>query len=234
MKVEIHCHTDRYSPCSRISPKELIAMADASGYEAVFITDHGKVWTPRELAGLHELSDRLRVFSGIEISLPEGRDILVLGADNPVYESLKTPSEVFAQACADGYLTVIAHPFRWHDALPDYFALADAVEVLSCNHPAEIMARDARAYAESANMAGVYASDAHGLNFMNKFWLETMEPFENPQEFRRIVVSRRYENRTREFADPMPPPFKAASFAELSEADMMALYVQPTQESPTI
>ena len=230
MKVEIHCHTDVHSACSRIPPRELVAMADAAGYDAVFITDHGKVWSPRELAGLHEMSDRLRVYPGIEITFPEGRDILVLGADNPVYESLTTPSEVFAQACADGYLTVIAHPFRWHEDLPDFFTLADAIEVLTCNHPEERMAARARAYAERHNMAGVYASDAHGLNFMNKFWLETVESFDTPQEFRRIIVSRRFENRTRELAEPMPPRNKAACFAELSEADMMALYVQPSQE----
>ncbi len=233
MKVEIHCHTDTYSPCSRIPPKELISMADAAGYDAIFITDHGKVWTPTELAALHELSDRLRVLPGIEISFPEGRDLLVLGADNPVYESLETPSEVFAQACADGYLTVIAHPYRWHDELPKYLTLADAIEILSCNHPDPEMARMACDYAQANNMAGVYGSDAHGLNFMNKYWMETLEPFDTPQEFRRIVVSRRFENRSREITEVMPPSSKAASFAELSEADMMALYVQPTQEMPS-
>lgn len=230
MKVEIHCHTDTYSPCSRIPPRELIAMADAAGYDAIFITDHGKIWSPADVAGLHELSDRLRVFPGIEISFPNGRDLLVLGADSPIYESLQTPSEVFAQACADGYLTVIAHPYRWHDDMPDFFTLADAAEILTCNHPDEDMATRARAYVEEHRMAGVYSSDAHGLNFMNKFWIETEESFETPQEFRRIVVAGRYQNRSREIVEPLPPNHKASVFGELSEADMMALYVQPTQE----
>jgi hypothetical protein len=65
---------------------------------------------------------------------------------------------------------------------------------------------------------------------MNKFWIETEETFETPQQFRRIVVSQRFQNRSREIVDPMPPSQKAAVFGELSESDMMALYVQPTQE----
>lgn len=231
MKVEIHCHTDQYSSCSRIPPKELVAMAEASGYDLLFLTEHGRVWPRRDLAALHELCERLRILPGIEISLPDGQDILVLGADNPVYESLATPSEVFAQACADGYLTVIAHPFRWHDALPGYCALADGVETVTCNHPEPEQARGAREYADANRMAQLYASDAHGLNYLNKYWIETREPFETPQEFRRIVLARRYENRCREAAEPLPPTYKAASFAELSESDLVTLYVQPTQES---
>lgn len=231
MKVDIHCHTDRHSPGSRIAPKELIQMAEASGYDAVFLTDRGKVWSAREIAAMNEMCERLRILPGIEISLPGGQDILVLGADNPVYESLSTPSEIFAQACADGYLTVIAHPYRWTDNLPDYCALADAVETLTCNHPDEEQSRKAREYAESRRMAQLYASDATGLNYLNRFWVETLEAFETPQDFRHIVLARRYENKARESGEPLPPAYKAAALSELSEADMMALYIQPTPES---
>jgi len=228
MKVDLHSHTDVYSPCSRIPPKELIAMAEASGYDAIFITDHGKVWTSHEFAALREFCERVRIFPGIEISLSGGQDILVLGADNPLYESLKSPSEVLAQACADGYLTVLAHPFRWDDALPDYCTLLDAAEVLTCNHPLSRQTAQAQTYAVEHNLAPVYASDAHGLNFLNKFWIETDEPFETPQELRRLILSGRYENRKRDFDSPMPPTYKAATMSELDEEDLMTLYVQPT------
>ncbi len=172
MKVEIHSHTDIHSLCSRMHPQELIAMAEACGYDAVFVTDHGKVWTPRDLAGIREHCNSVQVFPGIEIAMEGGVDLLVLGADDPAYENLSSPSDVFARACADGYLTVIAHPFRWNDTLPDYCALADAIEVLTCNHPTPLQAEAAREYANTTRMAEVYASDAHGVNFMNRFWLE--------------------------------------------------------------
>jgi len=228
MKVEVHAHSEKYSVCSRIPPRELVAMADASGYDALFITEHDRVWPKTELAGLQELAERVKIFPGIEISLTDEIHILVLGANEPVYERLQTPSDVFGQACADGLLTVVAHPFRWSRTLPDYCRLADAVEVLTCNHGSEEHAAAARAYAQQQNMAEIYASDAHGLNFMNKFWLETCEPFQTAQEFRHLVLAGRYANHTREFEMPLPPPEKVSAMANLAEEDQMALWVQPT------
>ena len=202
-------------------------MAESTGYDALFLTDHGKVWSGRELAALREWADHVLIFPGIEISLPESVDILVLGASDPIYESLTTPSEVFAQACADGFLTVIAHPFRWLDKLPSYCELADAIELRTCNYPSEEQARIALDYAETKNLAGVHGSDAHGLNYMNRFWLETTESFSNPQEFRRLIVSGQYVNRMRDDETILPPPYKAASMAELSDEDRLVLQGEP-------
>ena len=232
MKVDIHCHSDQYSSASRISPKELVQMAEAAGYDAVFLTDRGKVWSSRELAALNEMCERVRILPGIELSLPGGQELLVLGADSAVYESLSTPSEVFAQACADGYLTVIAHPSKWATELPGYCALADAVETFTCHFPNAEQSEAAIGYANEHKMAQLYASDALGLNYLNRYWIETLEPFDTVQDFRRTVLARRYENRMRTAAnEPMPPPYKAGTLSELSEADMMALYIQPTVQS---
>lgn len=230
MKVDIHCRTERYTPSSRISPKELIQMAEAAGYDAVFIADRGKVWSARELAAMNEMCDRLHILPGIEIALSGGPDILVLGADNPVYESLASPSEVFAQACADGYLTVIMHPHAACE-LPGYCALADAVETLTSQNPDPRHSGVLRAYGETHRMAELYASKADGLNYLNHFWVETFETFSTPQDFRNIVLARRYENRQRDPLDAEPPSYKAATLAELAEPDMMALYIQPTVQS---
>jgi 3',5'-nucleoside bisphosphate phosphatase len=226
MKVEIHCHTNAHSLCSRMSPAELVAMAEACGYDALFLTDHGKIWTAKECASLRELCSRVKVLPGIEIALPDGYDLLVLGADNPLYESLVTPSEVLAQACADGYLTVLAHPFRRHDALPEYARLVDAIEVRSCNHPLPGQAEEARRYAREHNIAEIHAGDAHGLNFLNKFWIETTEPFETPLDLRRLILLGHYENRSREIDGPLPPEYKAATMAELSGEDLPVLLVE--------
>jgi len=228
MKVEIHSHTDLYSPCSRIPPKELVAMADASGYDALFITEHHRVWSPRELAGLRELAEHVRIFPGIEISFPDRVDVLVLGAQDKKYESLRTPSEVLAQATADGFLTVIAHPFRFLKEIPTYCALVDAIESCTCNHSEPEHLELARRYGVEHALAEVYSSDAHGLNFMNKFWIETQSVFTTPQEFRQLIMSGHYSNRSREFDMPLPPPYKAVTMDELTEEDAMALTIQPT------
>jgi hypothetical protein len=206
-------------------------MAEAAGYDAVFLVDRGKVWSARELAAMNEMCDRLRILPGIEIALPEGMDLLVLGADNPVYESLRSPSEVFAQACADGYLTAIAQSSERTGALPGYCTLADAVETVTSRQPDPERAGALRQYGEAHRMAELYASEAEGLNYLNRYWVETQEPFATAQEFRHIVLARRYENRSRPAAEPGPPAYKASTLGELSEADMMALYIQPTVQS---
>ena len=191
-------------------------MAETLGYDVLFITDHNKVWPSHALAGLREWSTRLIILPGIEISLPESMDILVLGASNPIYETLTTPGEIFAQASADGCLTVVAHPFRWADKLPEYCRLADAIELRTCNHPTQEQARQAQAYSERHQLAGLYASDAHGLNFLNRFWIETEKPFKTPEEFRRIVLTGSYENKMREDSEVLPPAYKAATRDELT------------------
>ena len=219
MKVEIHSHTNIHSQCSVIPPRELVTMADACGYDAVFITEHHKIWRPTELNSLREWSSRLRVFSGVEISFGGGIDVLIVGAQDPVYEELRDPDDVFAQATADGLLTVIAHPYRWADVLPDYCTLADAIELRTCNHPLPDQADRARAYAEKHHLALVNSGDSHGLNFLNRFWLETDGDFTTPQEFRRLILANRYANHERNVDSVLPPDYKAAAIDELREAD---------------
>lgn len=223
MKVELHCHTRLHSACSRISPPDMVAMAEACGYDVLFLTDHGKIWSERELAAVREWTTTLTVLPGIEIQLSHGTDLLVLGATDPVYERLISPSDIFAQACADGCLTIIAHPFRWIDDLPDYCRLADAIEIRTCNHPGEDLADKAREYAEKQNLAPVYASDAHGLNFLNRFWVETLDPFDTAQEFRHAILRGRYTNCSRGENVELPPKYKAGVLEELAPDDRVLL-----------
>jgi len=205
-------------------------MAEASGYDALFLTEHNKVWPEDELRKLQEVSDKVRLFNGIEISLGGGVDILVLGASDPAYETLRTPDAVFGQVTADGLPAVVAHPFRWIDDQPTYVRLADAVETWTCNHGDPDWIEKAESYAEEHQQAMVYSSDAHGLNYMNKFWLETNESFETAQDFRRILLSRTFENHQRGFSMPLPPPDKVATMGDLSEEDQAALLISPAAQ----
>ena len=61
MKVEVHSHTNLHSPCSEIPPRELVAMAEASDYDALFITDHNTIWSKREMASVREYCTSLKV-----------------------------------------------------------------------------------------------------------------------------------------------------------------------------
>ena len=41
-KVDLHIHTSRYSPCSRIDPGDLVQTATKTGLDTIVITEHGK------------------------------------------------------------------------------------------------------------------------------------------------------------------------------------------------
>ena len=52
MKVELHLHTNRYSPCAGNSPQDMMVALITAGYDTVFITEHEVVWPDKELASL--------------------------------------------------------------------------------------------------------------------------------------------------------------------------------------
>lgn len=229
MKVDVHTHTEPYTNASSIPPVELILMAEASGYDAIFLAERNRVWSTRDLAGLSELCERVQLFPAIEVTFDDGPDVLVLGAADPDYESLRTQSELLARACADGYMTVISNPdFVDGQDLPAIYNLADAIEVFSCSHYQSDRVDAARAYAERHTINPLYASNAYGLNYLNKFWVETEQDFRTPQEFRRAILAGRYSNRTRTFRGAVPPVYKAASMADLTEDDAADLVFQTT------
>ena len=49
MFIDIHLHTYRYSPCSWMSPEELIFRAEEVGLDGIVITEHNKVWRKDEI-----------------------------------------------------------------------------------------------------------------------------------------------------------------------------------------
>ena len=226
MKVELHCLTTRYSAASAIPPRELIAMAEASGYDAVFLTEHNAVWPRMELAGLRELCDTVRLFPGIEITLDDGCEVLVLGADDPEYAELHTPAAVLSRAAKDGYLTVLVHPYNHKDGWPPYASLVDAVETQTTSLPYPRAADSAEEFAGIRGLAPVYTGDAQGVNYLNRFWIETDTHFDTPQELRNLIVAGRYANHTRDSEESTPPGYKAASIEQLSTEDQ-AVLVRP-------
>jgi len=202
MKVELHCHTSRYSGCATATPAELMERMVQTGYEAVFLTEHDAVWPEWELAQLRDGWPDLRVFGGVELSLPGDPmvHLLVLGTSDPAYLALRAdPAAILDKARAEGHLTVLAHPFRWAGAAEMLEAglLPDALEHLTGNHDAH-RAGIAKTQAERLGLPIVNAGDTHGLDFLNRFWIETDRPLAKPDDIRAAVLNRAYANRSRE------------------------------------
>ena len=74
-RIDIHLHTNRYSPDSDISPEQLIVDAKAAGLTALAITEHDTLWPIEELAELNARPEAngLTILGGVEVSAMEGR-----------------------------------------------------------------------------------------------------------------------------------------------------------------
>lgn len=109
MYLDLHVHTTACSPCSVMSPDELMVAAKDAGLDGVCITEHNAIWTPEQAI---ELSRKhgLAVFRGVEITTTGG-DILVYGMDE-VPEGLITPAALKRQVDDAGAVAIAAHPFR--------------------------------------------------------------------------------------------------------------------------
>ncbi|MCE5325283.1 MAG: PHP domain-containing protein [Planctomycetaceae bacterium] len=200
MKVELHLHTSRYSGCAANSPAESMQRLIELGYGAVYITEHDRVWTPFELDDLREQFPNIKIFGGVELTVGFARmqHLLVLGTSDPGYIDLAGEEEaILKKARHDGHLTVLAHPFRWKEdeTMMDRGNNPDAIEYLTCNHDAPEMKAQSKAAATRFHVRLVNSGDVHRLDFMGRFWIETLQPLAEAEDIRRIVLRREYRNR---------------------------------------
>ena len=82
MKFDLHMHTTRYSPDSRMEPLDLVRRARQVGLDGVVITEHDWLWTETELEELRAAEPGLVVLAGMEVSCREGH-FLAYGVRDP-------------------------------------------------------------------------------------------------------------------------------------------------------
>jgi predicted metal-dependent phosphoesterase TrpH len=164
MKFDLHMHTTRHSPDSRMDPLVLCRRAREVGLDGVVITEHDWLWTEPELAVLRELHPNLVILAGIEVSAREGH-FLVYGVSNP----FALPRGIgVAALCREvhrqGGAVVAAHPFRWGQPFDDILAREkpglDGLELMTNNMDADCRRRAAEVQAR-LGLAGLGSSDAH-------------------------------------------------------------------------
>ena len=197
MKTELHLHTNRYSACSRNSPTELMTRLIETGYGAVYITEHDSVWDDYELDELRGRFPRIRIFPGMEITL-DMQHLLVLGTNDPDYLKMKDTGAILARAKTKGHLTILAHPYRWDGgaAMLDEGLLPDAIEYRTFNQDGPNSER-AMARAKELSLPLVNAGDTHALDALDRFWIETDRPIENPRDIRQIILNGEYAMKTK-------------------------------------
>lgn len=168
-----------------------------AGYGAVFLTEHDSVWPAEDIADLQERFPAIGVFPGVELSRG-GCHVVVLGSGDPAYLAMRNAMAVLDHARAIGDLTILAHPYRWEggDDILREGLRPDAIEYRTCNVQAE-QAERAMAKARELSLAAVNASDAHGVGFLDQFWIETNRPLKTAKDIRGVVISGEYANCSR-------------------------------------
>jgi histidinol phosphatase-like PHP family hydrolase len=172
VNIDLHMHTKERSACGRSGEEEMIRAAIAFGLDGLVFTDHHRLVPVDCLEELNRKYAPFRVFGGIEISVTEGEDVLVLGARDPVLETRRwSYPELFTFARERGGFLVLAHPFRYHDTIDidvEQYPL-NAIEVHSkntgaCDEP------QIRAVSTCLGLLPLHNSDAHHADHVGIYY----------------------------------------------------------------
>lgn len=163
MKIDLHVHSVEYSACAHAYADEQIATAIDFGLDALVFTNHERLVPLESIEELTRVYAPFRVFGGIEITVREREDVLVLGIHDPALESGHwTYSDLHTFVRKNGGWMAIAHPFRYRPTinldLERY--RPDALEVCSINTPLLEQPR-IREIAAQLGVQVVCNSDAH-------------------------------------------------------------------------
>lgn len=198
MKIELHLHTTRYSGCARNSPEEMLARLVELDYDAVFLTEHDAVWPVESLRQLQRQWPEIRIFPGLELTLYNSRGfchLLILGATEPEFLDIGDPGDALSCAREKNYPTILAHPYRWEGAA-DMLEKGHYPDAMECSTPnvLPLQAVMAQVTAGEMHIPVVNTGDAHGVDFLGKYWIETENPLEHPAQLREIFLQGRYKN----------------------------------------
>ncbi len=205
MKIELHLHTNRYSGCARNTPDEMLTRLIELNYDAVFLTEHDAIWPAESLKQLQRDWPGIRIFPGLELTLYNSRGfshLLILGADDPEFLDIGDPGEALAHARRQNFPTVLAHPYRWPGSA-DLLEKGHYPDAMECSTPnvLPLQAVMAQVTAGEMHLPVVNTGDAHSVDFLGKYWIETDVPLETPSQLREILEEGRYKNCSSE--DPL-------------------------------
>lgn len=139
-RFDLHLHTTRYSGCSALAPQRACELALARGLDGLVITEHRVKWSEAELAPLREAFPGLLVLAGMEVTLAEGHDVVLLGEELPDRAPLLMRArdlEAMLAPVRGRVFAFVAHAFRYthkrSGKLERVLAVVDGIEMSSVN-----------------------------------------------------------------------------------------------------
>jgi hypothetical protein len=198
IRIDLHVHTQRHSPCSTIDPEKLLRQAVRAGLDGLVITEHHYQWQDRDiqdLAGRAGFPGFL-LLAGFEFASGQG-DILVYGlAPGDVDRFLPgtPPGEAIAMAHERGGVCIAAHPTRAGMGFDEEILMLplDVFETQSVNlKPHE--QRMAAMLAVKAGKPGMAASDAHHLAQVGMYATDFCDPIRTMADLKEALRRGRFQ-----------------------------------------
>jgi hypothetical protein len=191
LRVEFHCHTI-YSKDSLTQPQTLVEVCRHKGIDRVIVTDHNSIGGARAAQAL----DPERVIVGEEIMTTRG-EILAAYVTEEIPPML-SPQETIKRLRDQNAFISVSHPFdEWRSGgwqeedLLEIIPLVDAIEIYNSRCMNPDFNRRALEFAKKHNLAGTVGSDAHAAFELGRS-LNLLEPFEGPDEMRKVIRNAEY------------------------------------------
>ena len=184
LRIDLHVHTQRHSPCSRIDPEQLIHRAVRAGLYGLAVTEHQYQWSEEDLAALADRAGEagFALLTGIEYWSSQG-DLLFYGLSQGQAMGLQKglpPEEAVRVVHEMGGVCIAAHPTRAGMGFDERIATLplDAIEVRSVNL-LEHEQRLALHLAGNLGLRCVAGSDAHQLQDVGIYATEFQDPIQS-------------------------------------------------------
>ncbi len=186
MILDLHTHTEGYSPCSRISLEQLI-LAETNIVEGIAITDHDHLISDEEAESLTKKYGLL-VMPGVEISA-DGiyAHILAFGINKEIRPDLGA-EETIAKIHEQRGVAIAAHPYRYVNYLDwNEWENLDAIETLTPNCTPE-QNRKAQEIALEWRLPQIGSSDVHSLSMVGRYATRFTNQIHTIDELKRCLI----------------------------------------------
>lgn len=194
MLIDVHLHTNRYSPCSKTSPEDMMAQAVKRGLDGVVITEHNIVWKDDEIRALREQFPALRIFRGVEVVTEEREEVLIYGIPDAEDLAGKLPAATLVEKIRErGGASILAHPLRYRETIAEslYQSPPDACEGWSLNIYA-FQRPGIQAFSAATGCGITAATDAHATFGLGCYAIRLDEPATNDAELVEALRNQHY------------------------------------------
>jgi predicted metal-dependent phosphoesterase TrpH len=194
MLIDTHVHTTRYSPCSALTPVELVRRAEKLELSGIVITEHDHLWTQEEVEALKkETATDLLIMRGQEVHCSIGH-LLVYG----YYEELDymTVEGTVEKVHEGNGIVLHAHPFRYGNtnlSLKKYrnmFSVFDGIEVLNGNQKPDENKFGLSLW-KDLGIIGIGGSDAHSTDMLGQYVTQFENEIRNEEDLIREIKAGR-------------------------------------------